>query len=149
MKKTYHGSCHCGSVRFSCDYDLAPAGQRSDPGRPGVWWTATFRCDCSFCRKTRFWKGFVPAGEFTLLEGRDSLGDYRFAEGEIAHTFCRTCGVYPFVVSSLPQLGGDFYCVNLGCLDDATPEELAAAPVIYEDGANDAWSRAPAVASYL
>jgi hypothetical protein len=23
MRQTYHGSCHCGTVRFACETDLA------------------------------------------------------------------------------------------------------------------------------
>lgn len=149
MKKTYQGSCHCGAVRFTCELDLAPAGQRSEPELPGVWWTSTFRCNCSSCFKTRFWKGFVRDKDFELLQGEESLVDYQYAAQQIHHTFCRECGVHPFASASLKEMGGAFYAVNIGCLDDATPEELAAAPITYEDGRHDAWDRPPADTRHL
>ena len=46
MRKTYHGSCHCGAVRFEAELDLA--GETS-------------KCNCSICTKARFWKSVVPA----------------------------------------------------------------------------------------
>jgi hypothetical protein len=149
MKRAYHGSCHCGSVRFACQLDLAPAGERSPPELPGVWWTTTFRCNCSSCWKTRFWKAFVRSKDFRLERGQELLSNYQYAGREIDHLFCRQCGVQPFARSSLAQLGGEFYAVNVSCLDDATPDELARAPVSYEDGRHDAWERSPAITSYL
>lgn len=149
MIQTRHGSCHCGAVRFACDIDLAPAGQRSPQLRPGEWYASTLRCNCSFCRKTRMWKNHVPAEAFRLLQGEEKLSHYRFGEGSIDHTFCSVCGVYPFVSASEPVMGGDFYCVNVACLDDVSEEEYAAAPIRYEDGANDNWGHAPKVTRYL
>lgn len=149
MLQTRHGGCHCGAVSFACEIDLAPEGQRSPQIRPGPWYASTFRCNCSFCGKTRMWKGFVPSEAFRVLKGADNLTHYRFAEGEIDHTFCKSCGVYPFVSSHLEAMGGDFFCINVACLEDVTPEELAAVPIRYEDGANDDWDHAPAVTSYL
>jgi hypothetical protein len=46
-------------------------------------------------------------------------------------------------------MGGAFHAVNIACLDDVGPEELAQAPITYEDGRNDAWERPPAVTRYL
>ena len=149
MIQTRHGSCHCGAVKFSCEIDLAPSDQRSPQRRPGVWFSSSLRCNCSFCRKTRMWKNHVPAEQFKLLEGKDRLSHYRFGEGGIDHSFCGTCGVYPFVTASEPVMGGDFFCVNVACLDDISPEELAAVPIRYEDGANDDWGNPPPVTSYL
>lgn len=149
MLKTYHGSCHCGAVRFACVIDLAPEGQRSAPELDGVWWTSSFRCNCTWCAKTRFWKAFVRPAGFQIIEGEGALTEYRFGEGHIRHTFCSRCGVHPFASASFEPMGGDFFAVNVACLDDVAAEGLAAVPVTYEDGRNDAWERPPAITSYL
>ena len=134
MMKTYHGSCHCGAVRFECDLDLAKG---------------TSKCNCSACAKYRFWKAIVMTGSFRLKQGAEALSDYQFGRHIIHHLFCKQCGTKPFGRANVAELGGEFYAVNLACLDDATPDELAAAPVHYEDGRNDRWEAAPAVTSHL
>ena len=149
MIQTRHGGCHCGAVKFSCEIDLALAGQRSPQMRPGIWFATTLRCNCSFCGKTRMWKNHVPLEAFRLLQGAENLTHYRFGAGSIDHTFCKTCGVYAFVSASEPVMGGDFVCINVACLNDVPSDELAAAPIRYEDGVNDDWSHPPTVTSYL
>lgn len=134
MRKIYHGSCHCGAVRFECDLDLAQG---------------TSRCNCSICAKTRFWKAIVSAGAFRLLQGEEALADFRDSDGLVHHRFCSRCGVKPFGQGHAPELGGDFYGVNVACLDDATPEELAEAPVSYEDGKHDNYQSPPAETCHL
>ena len=134
MKKTYHGGCHCGAVRFECDLDLADG---------------TSKCNCSICTKTRFWKAIVRADAFHLLRGEEALTDYQFGHNAIHHFFCSRCGVKPFGSGEMEALGGRFYAVNVACLDDATEEELAEAPVVYEDGRNDRWDLAPTQTRYL
>jgi hypothetical protein len=135
MKKTYQGSCHCGAVTFACEIDLA---------------AGTTRCNCKFCRKARFWMTLVPAREFRLVQGAESLADYqRTPPGKDApflhFQFCSRCGVRPFTKGGvMPQFGGEFYAVNVACLDDATDDELAAAPVKYVNGRDNDWSHEPA-----
>lgn len=138
MKKTYTGSCHCGAVRFEADVDLTEG---------------TTRCNCSICAKLRYWFAFVPDGEFRLLQGAEALTDYQIDPGSVHHRFCSRCGVKPFgrkVADDLDaDVGGDFYAVNVACLDDATDEELAEAPVDYLDGRNDDWESEPAEVRHL
>jgi hypothetical protein len=134
MKKTYHGGCHCGAIRFECDLDLAGG---------------TSKCNCSICTKTRCWKAIVKADAFRLLQGEDALTDYQFGHNAIHHLFWSRCGVKPLGCGEMEELGGKFYAVNVACLDDATEEELAEAPVAYEDGRNDRWDQAPAEMRYL
>jgi hypothetical protein len=134
MKKTYHGSCHCSAVRFECELDLSAGASK---------------CNCSICTKTRFWKPFVGADELRILRGEDALLDYRFGSNTIHHLFCGPCGVRAFGSGEIEELGGAFYAVNIACLDDATDEELAQAPVTHEDGRNDRWDRALTETRYL
>jgi hypothetical protein len=134
MRKTYHGSCHCGAVRFECEIDLA---------------RGTSKCNCSMCLKTRYWKTLVKADAFRLIEGEETLTDYQFGSNTIHHLFCSRCGVKPFgralldVTFGGETLSGEYYAVNVACLDDAAPGELADAPVRYEDGRNDDWESRP------
>jgi hypothetical protein len=136
MLKTYHGSCHCGAVRFEADIDLA---------------AGTSKCNCSICRKARFWKAVVKADAFRLLQGEDALTDYQFdgsTGAGIHHLFCRTCGVKPFGRGRVEGFG-DFVAVNVACLDDATDEEIAEAPVEHQDGKHNDWSSMPSETRHL
>lgn len=133
MKKTYLGSCHCGAVRFECEIDLAQG---------------TSKCNCSICTKTRFWKAIVKADAFRLTQGQDLLSDYQFGSHSVHHLFCRRCGVKPFGRGHLDERG-EFYAINVACLDNATDEELAQAPVVYQDGRHDHWDSPPAATRHL
>jgi hypothetical protein len=96
----------------------------------------------------------VPEAAFRLVRGADALTDYQHTPpgrpAPFLHLqFCRHCGVRPFTRGGeMPQFRGAFYAVNVACLDDATDEEFAVAPVAYVDGRAGDWSRTPPY-SYL
>ena len=128
MKKTYQGSCHCGAVRFEADTDLAEG---------------TFRCNCSICFKTRAWLAGLPASDFRLLSGEQSLADYQFGKKAIHHRFCTRCGVRPF------SQAGQNVAVRVNSLDGVDPQELIAAPVRYFDMLHDNPKAPPAETRHL
>jgi|SRR6188768_3523596 len=101
--RTYHGSCHCGAVKFRFT---------SEPITKGL------RCNCSICRRRGAVMSdtYFAADAFTL-EPTDMLVKYQFGDRDMNHWFCRTCGVFPF--SDVAATG--LYRVNLGCVDDIDP----------------------------
>lgn len=126
--KTCQGSCHCGAVRFEADIRLS---------------AGTIRCNCSICARLRLWSAIVKPDAFRLIAGEAELSEYRFLAKTEQHLFCRHCGVRPFGIGHSPRWG-KFYAVNLACLDNVTPEELANAPITWLDGKNDQWETPPA-----
>lgn len=132
--KTYKGSCHCGKVRFETDLDLS---------------AGTGRCNCSICAKTRAWSVMIKPQAIRMLAGEGELSDYQFGSNSVHHLFCRHCGVRPFVHGHIEAVGGDFYSINVVCLDGVDDRELAEAPVRYADGRNDNWYSPPAETRHL
>ena len=133
MLRTYTGSCHCGAVRFEADLDLAQS---------------SFRCNCSICRRSRFWPAVAKPESFRLTAGADMLTEYLFNTKKNQHFFCKRCGVRPFGVGNDTPIG-KMYGVNIGCLEGVAEEELSRIPITYVDGMNDQSQHGPEYCSHI
>ena len=133
MMKTYRGSCHCGVVQFEADLDLTQS---------------TYRCNCSICRRTRFWAAVAKEGGFRLVAGEGELTQYLFNTRKNQHWCCRHCGVRAFGVGTETPIG-KMYGVNLGCLQGVSEEDLSCIPITYVDGGSDHWQNSPEFFSHL
>jgi hypothetical protein len=134
MLKTYSGTCHCGAVRYEADIDLS---------------MGTTKSNCTFCVKARLWGTIIRPDMFRLLTGEHWLSDYCKPGGAVHHVFCSLCGVRPFERGHVDELGGNYVTINLACLDDMEPAELASAPVTHMDGRNDNWFLPPEEVRHL
>ena len=132
MLKTYRGSCHCGSVQFEAELDLTQS---------------TYRCNCSICRRTRFWPAVAREDGFRLIAGQDELTQYLFNTRKNEHYFCRRCGVRAFGIGTETPMG-KMYGVNVGCLEGVSEEELAGLTITYVDGLHDRFTP-PEVVGHL
>lgn len=114
--KDYHGSCHCGRVKFAVNTTI----------------DKVIACNCSVCTKKGVLHHRVAAEQFSLLEGEEFLSVYRFNTNTAHHFFCRVCGIHPF---SNPRIDPDMYSINVRCLDDFDMETESYEMVNF-DGRN-------------
>lgn len=133
MLGTYRASCHCGRVAIEADLDLAQS---------------SYRCNCSICRRTRFWPAVATPDRFRLLSGENELTRYVFGPQKNHHYFCRQCGVRVFGVGNETPMGR-MYGINIGCLEGVTDEERSRIPITWVDGSHDRWDSRPEFFQHL
>jgi hypothetical protein len=97
--KTYHGSCHCGDVKYKIIVDIS----------------RVTRCTCSICTKKGILLARVKPEDLTIIEGADKLQLYQFNEMIAKHYFCPTCGIH---THGNPRAAPDMFIVNVNTLDD-------------------------------
>lgn len=113
---TYHGGCHCGSVRFEVVGEIEELTL----------------CNCSICAKTAFLHWEVDPSQFTLLTPEGAMRNYQFGTRTSKNFFCDKCGVSAFRHSRSAPENVD---VNVRCLDGVDAEALVQAlPVEHFDG---------------
>jgi len=106
------GACHCGAVRFRVRLtdDLNTAR----------------RCTCSYCRMRGAVAVSAEVGGVDVLEGVETLTEYRFNTGVAKHWFCSRCGIY---THHQRRSNPNQYGVNVACLDGVSPFDFAEVPV--------------------
>jgi hypothetical protein len=107
---TYTGGCHCKKVRYEVNLELSDV----------------LECNCSHCQIKGLLLAFVPAGDFTLLSGEDSLTEYRFNKLVLRHLFCEDCGVQSFSYGE--KDGVSMVGINVRTIDDVELSDLNRVP---------------------
>jgi hypothetical protein len=98
--RRYTGSCHCGNVKYEVDLALESA----------------ISCNCSICSRSGTLLTFTSPEHFNLLQGEESLQDYKFNKHVINHVFCKGCGIKSFAHGVGPK--GPMVAINVRCLED-------------------------------
>ncbi|KAI9852194.1 MAG: hypothetical protein M1838_001430 [Thelocarpon superellum] len=108
---TYHGSCHCGAVRYTVLHrPLTESPVRS--------------CNCSICAKVPYalnrtedngelW--VYPARSAVTMQGTEALTGYQFGKEESSHKFCGTCGVA--IANQILHQAVDIFPINARTLN--------------------------------
>jgi hypothetical protein len=104
---SYSGGCQCGKVRYQVQLDLS---------------APVVSCNCSMCGRAGTLLTFVPAGQFKLLSGEESLSNYQFNRHAIDHLFCKVCGIKSFARGKGKD--GPTVAVNARCLDGVEVSDL-------------------------
>ena len=125
MDMRYQGSCHCGTVKFEADLDLA---------------AGVGRCNCSVCTKIAWTAAIAKPDALTVLAGEDAVAMYEWGGKISKRYFCPRCGIHCFARGHLAELGGAYISINVNCLDGV---ELGALNVHYWDGRHNNWEGGP------
>ena len=110
----YHGSCHCGKIRFEVEGEINGA----------------MACNCSICSRKGSLLWFVPRDSMKWLTPESDAATYTFNKHVIQHRFCPTCGIHPLGEGVDPR-GNKMAAINIRCLEGI---DLAAIPVRHFDG---------------
>jgi hypothetical protein len=113
------GSCHCGNIRFTLDWQPEPA---VIPARA---------CGCSFCVKHGGVWTSCPAGKLRVaVRDRTRVLPYRFGTKTAEFQVCTACGVVPVVTS---RIEGRLYAVvSVNAFDNVEAARLKGTPASFD-----------------
>lgn len=113
------GSCHCGNIRFTLDWQPEPT---KIPARA---------CGCSFCVKhAGVWTG-CPAGRLKVFVLHPKLvSRYEFGTMTAQFHVCTNCGIVPLVTS---QIDSHLYAVvSVNAFDNVQASQLTRTPASFD-----------------
>jgi len=114
----HNGNCHCGAIRYVTK--TKPLSS-----------TAVISCNCSICARHGELRIFTTKSNLEL-DGEENLTSYSFAKKNVAHRFCRNCGVSTVTVVLNPEI--DMVGVNARTMVGVDLEQLLVQKV---DGRNN------------
>lgn len=123
------GSCHCGNISFTLDWQPAPT---EIPARA---------CTCSFCTKHGGVWTSCPDGSLAVrVKDPGHVAVYAFGTKTAQFHICSNCGVVPVVTSTI---GGTTYAVvSVNALDNLNPELVRPGSVSFDgEGTGDRLAR--------
>ncbi len=124
-KKLFHGSCHCGKIKFQANLDLVEG---------------TGKCNCTFCRKNANWSIKVAPQDFELITGEESIAIYTSDPNKGHYVFCKQCGTLAYGVSKKTDWSEEGASVKIASLDDMTVTEMASLKINYYNGKDNTWA---------
>jgi hypothetical protein len=124
-KKLFHGSCHCGKIKFQANIDLSKGSGK---------------CNCTFCFKNSFWSYKATTEDFKWIEGQDSSTKYSSNPMIGEYIFCNICGTMPFGITKDSEWTKAGASIRLATLDDISLAELNSIPITYTHGRDDSWT---------
>ncbi|KAH8919190.1 hypothetical protein BT69DRAFT_1285048 [Atractiella rhizophila] len=83
-RKTYEGSCHCKSVKFTVIL-------------PPIETICAYECNCSICHKTGVLNFYPYWDDLKIQSGEEKLKEYRFGGKNLGHRFCSECSTNMFI----------------------------------------------------
>ena len=153
-RRPFHGSCHCGDVRYIVFLTLPhTVPDASVPPPPGKSYQRFYRCNCTPCHKSgQFHTRLADApGDFILLSPTDgpfngSMGLYIQINGQKHMPFCKRCAMRCFLFEG----DGETVEVDLGALgiaDSKTGDKMGRQMVWRPK--REGWNEGPDGESYL
>jgi len=113
------GSCHCGNIRFTLDWQPEPT---RIPARA---------CGCSFCVKQGGVWTSCPAGRLRIaVKHPERVVRHEFGTKTAQFHVCGACGIVPVVTSEIA--GRTYAVVSVNAFDNVDAAMLERSPASFD-----------------